>query len=309
MINSKVFDVNYYFNIIEKLFLKINSRFFDRIFILDHGSDDATPVIIDLMRKRGYPVVYIRLKNAAYDQAEITTDYVNRIALLNQFDYIMPIDGDEFISPDHRSNQDLKRLIGSLVSPAGVGLMPWRTYCPTEISFSFESAPLFHNFKMRKIEPRQYFKVVIGNEYAKACSVSMGNHTAVNAIYPDKPVDLPIFLQHVPVRSAEQLIRKSILGSHTLAVTKSRPHGAGSHWEMIASLIRKRNFKLSYEDLLTESLGYAALPEDPVVTELVDDSQFIGTADDRIELVDLAKIDLLKSFDHFISGIIDRVKT
>jgi hypothetical protein len=294
---------------IVELFLKINTQFFDRVFILDHNSDDSTPVIISMMKRRGFPVVYVRLNNSAYDQAKITGAYLNKIALLEEFDYIIPIDADEFISADHRSINDLKCLVRNLVNPVGVGVIPWRTYCPTITSFAPESAPLYSFFKMRKIEPRQYFKVVVGNEYAKTCTVSMGNHLAFNDKYPTEPVNVPIFLQHVPVRSAEQIIRKAILGSHTLASTKSRPPGAASQWEKIADLVRRKNFKLQHEDLLVEALMYAALPGDPNVTELVDDAPHIGTADDKIEFNDLAKIDLLNSFDQFISSLVNRMSS
>ena len=80
-----------------ELFIKINSRFFDDIYILDHGSTDQTAKIIKLMKQKGYNLFYTLLDDKIYNQSKITTQAVRQIAKNKMYDYIMPIDADEFI--------------------------------------------------------------------------------------------------------------------------------------------------------------------------------------------------------------------
>jgi len=293
-----------------ELFLKINSRSFDEFFILDHLSSDTTPVIINELQKTGLKINYVRLTDGAYIQSEYTTAAVRKIAMLNQFDYIFPIDADEFISFDNSNS--LYEIIANSINIYETAVVPWVTYCPVSADYFNRRAPLYENFRKRRVEPEQYYKVILGNEYAKNCIIRQGNHSASNDNIPVDNIPtcgqkiLSIELNHVPVRSAEQIIRKAIIGSYAVALKKNREPRESFHWDLLAREVREKNYLLNGDDLLKIAMQYSVRPEYMMSDNTLVDTGRIGLEDDVLEYPDLARIDLLKTFDSFISEVVYR---
>jgi len=289
------------------LFIKINSKYFDHFFILDHFSTDGTAKIIKKIQNLGYPVTYIPLLDKIYNQASITTAEVRRVASLKEYDYIMAIDADEFIYSE--SSEFFKKTLASSVNPNGIGSIPWVTYCPVKMDYFNASAPLYKIFKARRFEPVQYHKVILGNSFALRCKISMGNHSATNRIYKKDAVKLDgIQLQHVPVRSKEQIIRKAILGSHAFSMKKDRKKGEGFHWDIMADLIRKNGYNLSDSDFFNLSINYAVPDGNQPSNDVTDELPRVGSENDKIEFTDLAFINLVESFDAEIGRLATQVK-
>ena len=290
-----------------ELFIKINSKYFDHFFILDHFSTDGTARIIKQIQNLGYPVTYMPLLDKIYNQASITTAEVRRVASLNIYDYIMAIDADEFIYSE--SPEFFRKMLASSVNPDGIGSVPWVTYCPVKMDYFNVSAPLYSSFQARKFEPVQYYKVILGNTFARRCSVAMGNHSAKSRTYKRDTVKLSgIQLQHVPVRSKEQIIRKAILGSHAFSMTKDRKKGEGFHWDVMADLIRKNGYSLSNADFFNLSINYAVPDGNQPSNDVSDQFPRVGSEDDKIEFTDLAFINLVESFDAEIGRLALQVK-
>ena len=290
-----------------ELFIKINSRVFDAFFILDHCSTDGTAKIIEALQSKGFQINYTKLSDGAYNQAEITTSAVRHVANLNLFDYIIPIDADEFFC--QKTDLAISELISSSLTLEEVGHVPWITYCPQSSNYFNSEAPLYENFRMRRIEPIQYYKVILGNNFAKECSISMGNHNATNEKYKfssSKLLSLPV--NHIPVRSKEQIIRKAILGSYAFSLKKNRNPGEGYHWDLMATKIRERNYHLDDADLLEIALNYATQDGTALANDLIEDCPRIGNEGDSIEFKELSDINLLKSFDMEIADLIFRFK-
>jgi glycosyltransferase involved in cell wall biosynthesis len=284
-----------------ELFIKINSRVFEKLYILDHNSEDRTAEIVEIMRSKGYPVELVRLvgESAAYNQAEITTRYVNQIANEKDHDFIMPIDGDEFL---HFGDQDNTTSPLEKIAPGGFGLIPWVTYCPRRSGYLSTRAPLYHNFEPRHKEPRQYYKVVLSRELAKTCFLEMGNH-GISQPKNLSPSKIPLILQHVPVRTPEQISSKAFIGSRALAMKPDRKPGEGAHWDDIYQIIKQKNMQLSHKDALDIALNYAAdrkyrrLPRFRFFGKYVR----IGTPDDTIDLKNEAAVDFRETVSRFDS--------
>jgi len=290
-----------------ELFIKINSRVFDTFYILDDCSTDGTAEIIKALQSKGFKINYKKLSYGTFNQSEITTSAVRSVANLNTFDYIIPIDVDEFICPPNFFSAP--ELIASSMSIEDAGRIPWVTYCPNSGGYFNSKAPLYENFRMRRFEPIQYYKVILGNSFAKDCTVSSGNHGAISTRFPSSSSKIiSLSLYHVPVRSKEQIIRKAILGSYALALKKNRFFGEGFHWDLMAKKIRDKNYQLNDGELLDFAIHYATQEGDALAGELVEDCPKIGNEDDKIEFRELANINLLKSFDMAISALIDNYK-
>jgi hypothetical protein len=290
-----------------ELFLKINLRQFDHAYIFDHMSTDGTDLIIKKLIHEGYPITYIYHKDVDFRQSDLITSAVNYISKLNIYDYLVPLDADEFLATTDEF-RSVKDAISVSLSTSSLGLVPWRTYCPISDSYYAADAPLFEIFRMRKFEPTIFHKVIIGNEFSKSCVVSEGNHFAVNSLLNFNCQEIPIHIQHVPIRSSEQIINKSIMGSHTLSLKKSRQVGEGFHWDNLADIIRTNEFLVDDKLLLDLAISYAAPPGAIIVKEFDDLSPRIGLSDDRIVHRELSKINVIKSFDSYISQCVKNVQ-
>lgn len=285
-----------------ELFIKINSRVFDRIYIADHNSTDATPVILKKLISAGYPVEYFHLDEIAYEQSAITTNFVRKIAELNLYDFICPIDADEFYCDDH---PDQLKLILEQRRDNNVFLLPWKTYCPTSENFYKHPSPVYELFLPREFEPRQYYKIIIRNEFAKNCVVQMGNHSATHDSIDAQAVSIPYFVNHIPVRSSEQLVQKVIIGSHSFKLKSSRGEREGYHWDNLAHLVRSKNYLLDYETLRHCAITYAT-PADlelkPI--DLLESAPRLGLPTDIIEFRDESRVSLVRSLDNFADQLI-----
>lgn len=283
-----------------ELFIKINCRFFTEIYILDHLSSDHTAAIIKKCQAWGYPVKYKLLENdgSGFNQAEIITHYIQQIARDIECDYIMPMDADEF--PFFNSAKKTDRILSQATNACGYCLIPWVTYCPINDDYLSSQAPLYTNFRARNYEPEQYYKVILTRDFAKNVKLSTGNHNVVDA-EKYKPKKIKAILQHVPVRSAEQISSKAIIGSATIKMTKNLEKGACFHWNEMAERILSQNMKISQAETLEIALNYAKLKKhmrSPRIS-LLPLHPRIGTDSDSIELKDLARVDLKKNLENF----------
>jgi hypothetical protein len=284
-----------------ELFIKVNSRIIDAFYIIDHGSTDNCKKIIEKMQALGYPISYTYFPDKFFNQSSIISSASRKIASLNLYNHIIPLDADEFIC--NNNPQELKGFIENFMLNKGACLIPWKTYCPIELDYFASEAPLFHNFRARKVEPNQFFKIIMTSDFAKNCIVASGSHKATNPDYKNETNEIiPIELIHVPIRSAEQLIRKCILGSHALSMKKDRLKGEGFHWDLLANSIREKNYKISTENLLNYALEYATLDYHGK-NEVLFDSPRIGFTDDHIEFKELAIINIIESFDAEIARL------
>ena len=292
-----------------ELFIKINSRFFDAIYILDHGSTDSTAQIVRLMKKSGYNVYYTLLSDKIYNQSKITTSAIRQIAHLVLYDYLMPLDADEFI-PDEQIDF-IKDFLRERQGNLDIGYFPWKTYCPINRRYFEAEAPLYDNFKARRIEVSQFYKVIVTKRLGKFCTITMGNHdiTTQEQISGLKKHIVPSFLIHVPIRSQEQIVSKAILGSHSFKLKKDRVPGEGFHWDELTQQIREKYYSISDEMLFQVAANYAVPKQKWIKNQSINDvievaCNNIGRAEDSIEFVELAKINLLRNFDMHINELI-----
>jgi glycosyltransferase involved in cell wall biosynthesis len=296
-----------------ELFIKINLRFFDAIYILDHGSTDATAKIIKLMKESSHNVYYTLLNDSIYNQSKITTAAVRQIAKLNLYDFIMPIDADEFIPENNIT--PIKAFLQDNIIKLDIGYFPWKTYCPLNRKYFETAAPLYNNFAARRTEENQFYKVLISNQFGKTCTIAMGNHDAANGTtgkLPQKHI-IPSFLIHAPIRSEEQIMCKTILGSYAFKLKKDRKPGEGFHWDELAQEIRGNKYSISDRTLFSIAANYA-LPKskwrqhESMGATIDAKGEKIGRISDSIEFEDLARINILENFDMKINEVLRQIK-
>lgn len=285
-----------------ELFIRVNAEWADHFFVLDNGSTDYTPHILRRLGEEGYPITVESDPSIHYHQSRMTTRMVRKAMDAGAFDFVFPIDGDEFVDDPEGFKRELDGL------PKGkLAALEWMTLVPNTGLAMTQDAPLFGGFSRRRTELRGVKKVVLPGPLARTATVSMGNHGATgadNAELPQQPICTR--LAHVPVRSKEQIIAKTMIGSHKMSIKADRKKDEIFHWDMIAEFVRTNGFQLSDEQLRDIALGYGWSRGDPKVRDTLPAS--IGTPTHTLKYPELGQVNLPKVLDGFIGMLCEEIR-
>jgi hypothetical protein len=183
--------------------------------------------------------------------------------------------------------------------------MKWLTFCPVEGMYFDYANPLATCFRARSHELGSFRKVIVGGKFAERCKVSNGNHYVSHPEFRTKPVQLDYELQHVPVRSSEQIVRKVLLGNYAFSLTSGRKKKEAYHWRDMLSDIRKNDYSLSNQALLDLALTYGDNGSDCQLPNVIPDRLMDICDGCTIEYTNLARINLVKSIDAFTMSLVD----
>lgn len=280
-----------------EFFVRINARAVDHLYIVDHNSQDTTAAILSLLVKEGLPVTIQQENQIDHNQAEILTRHIKAIADLNEYDFILPLDADEFI---YCNDLHFGSQLNSEIPDGHCGQIRWATYAPIDEADPHAEASPYNLFRMRSVEPEQFHKTIIPNEIAKICKLSEGNHycTYNNQVIAAKTVSA--ILQHAPIRSAGQIINKALLGSHRLSIKTGRHPNEGFHWDQLAEFVRSKNYELSERDLnwLARRYTLDLTKDDPATPDIDHAAPRIGRSEDK-QLYPPPNTSTLASLDAF----------
>ena len=107
-------------------------------------------------------------------------------------------------------------------------------------------------------------------------------------------------LQHVPVRSVDQITAKSLIGARRLSIKVGRSKTQTAHWDHMAEKIRAANYRLPHSEMLAMAFLYAGdLSQACDHTAIDETAPRVGTPDDQILFADLSRINILMKFDQF----------
>jgi hypothetical protein len=281
-----------------ELFVRINLRTFEHVFIVDHGSSDGTAEILSRLQAEGLPLTTSTLGDIHQTQAETLTGLMREVAESGRYRYIVPLDADEFLTvPSGWNWASLAPVLGD----QGYGLIPWKTFVPVSGDYFSAAAPLYLNFRQRSSEPVQYYKVVVPAEVATRGRLEPGSHALMDTSADVRPVKLDLDLLHVPVRSSAQMVQKAVLGSHTLSIKRNRLPLEGFHWDAMATDIRARNYQLDEATLLDYALRYGVDGEaSEAHVKAMESGPRVGLSTDTIVHRDLARIQPMVAFDAFM---------
>ncbi len=284
-----------------ELFIKHSFKFADKIFLMDHQSTDGTNLIVKKMEENGYNVSLSTISEVAFNQPKHMTIGTNEAARSGEFDYIIPLDADEFLSGP--GGNEFKDILSASLSPKQWGYMDWVTFCPISGAYFDYTNPLTMCFRARSHEPGSFRKVIIGGKFAEDCKVASGNHFVTHPEFSIDPVQLDYAFQHVPVRSSDQIVRKILLSTYAFSLKSGRKPGENFHWYNMVRDIRNNNYSLSDHALLDLSLTYGDdIPDAQIPT--VDQNRMMDISEDcTIEFSSLARINLIKSIDDFTMSL------
>lgn len=287
---------------IVEYFVRHNSLLFDHIYFLNHFSSDSTLQILELLKADGFPLSVTHLRDPSYRQADFTTAAVRSIANSGRFDFIMPLDADEFPEIDRPTFVDC---LNERVTVDGIGKIPWKTFCPVPVARQGRSEAWAARFRARSQEVRQFYKVVLGRGAGEACRISTGNHTALTeALIHDIPI-LPFSLQHVPIRSSAQIVRKALIGKYSFDLGGRLHPNEGHHWSAMIRQCRENRYVFADAELARMAQRYSLIDSDPT-PEIEMSEELMISGVEAAEHGQLADIHLVEALDHFIQDMLQK---
>lgn len=196
-------------------FVRYHASLLDRLYILDNLSSDATPIILEKLQAEGVPVVYVKAKDSVHQQGRKTTDLIRHALADNSYDFVFPLDCDEFLQVPDRSA--LEKLLAQ-IPESSVGLLENVDYIPTPNDDLNEMDAVRRITNVAKITPYiepKICKVVIPAVCAKKPDFFVGegnHHVQIGGEIPTHQRLKLANIAHFPVRSIEQFVSKVVVG-------------------------------------------------------------------------------------------------
>ncbi|CAG0971116.1 hypothetical protein BURK1_01228 [Burkholderiales bacterium] len=182
--------------------------------VVDHGSSDATPSILDALVREGLPIEVVRDDSIGYLQSRITTEQVRR-TLAAGADLCIPIDADEFLRI--RSREAFERAVAD-ADPARHLVMPWVHFLP-DLDLQGDIVSRLRRARRTPTDAHGMRKVVVRHRLLETpgAVVGIGNHEVVppSGMAGDRHVLLDgdvVSMAHVPVRGVAQYTAKMTVG-------------------------------------------------------------------------------------------------
>jgi hypothetical protein len=195
-------------------FVRHNAAFFDRLYILDHRSTDATPDILRKLAEEGLPLTLSREGYGIFYQGPSMTHLIKRAFDDHPWDFIIPLDCDEFLRIPDRSA--LEAALADL-GAASIGLSDVINYVPTENDDWNERDVLRRIVHRTQLIPDiscKIGKVIIPGAVIKqpGFSLNEGHHGVCigGKPVPERRIE-GLSLAHFPVRSVDQFTLRTIL--------------------------------------------------------------------------------------------------
>ena len=258
-------------------FVRHNLTVLDGLAIVDHGSNDETPEILDKLQSEGLRLRVERDADPAFRQSEVVTALARRALARDAADFVFALDADEFLKVESRP--DLERALVE-VPPGMHAVMHWLTYVPGAFDGDGGVFGPGHLWWRLKTERRALVKVIASRALLERPGdvVASGNHAIVDPAAPNPQPHARLrrsvaALAHCPVRSRTQFESKIIVGylAHLAAHLEDRR--LARHWRELYGELRA-GATLTEEHLREIASNYGLPPKNwrPVAEiELVED--------------------------------------
>lgn len=285
-----------------------NSWLIDYFILLDNMSTDRTVEILNSLQTEGFKIEIINDTEIQHAQAKKMDRLCAYVYEKYPSDFIIPIDDDEIIVPENKniSIADAREALCSLSRDA-LYYAPWRVYIPTEADDNTEVNVAKRQTYCYSNNANTHSKVIIPSELTQENGFHLldGNHGAIftrehgNFFFPD------LKFAHFPIRSAEQIKSKALIGWTNLLTIPDRSKINGIHWGTIYEQV-KEGTPLTIDMLQTLSALYL-LPD----TNATVIKNPINLPDEYMQLkyTNSQEVNALKNYCLYIESLADKYGT
>jgi glycosyltransferase involved in cell wall biosynthesis len=282
-------------------FVRHNAAYLDRLYIVDNCSSDATPEILRRLAAEGLPLVIGTDDEISQYQGRKTTELCQRAIADEAWDFVFPLDADEFLQVADRSSLEASlEQLSSSGAPLP-GILSIVQYVSTDGDNQSEPDVLrrigVHTDVTPKFPPVAG-KVVIPRLFAKEPSLSIaeGNHY-IKIFDKDLLTQIltPVRLAHYSIRSHEQFISRAVVGHLSwMSRTDYRTLWDSNYLE-VCNEIKLNSQAITADHLIKAAFHntFTYLPPEArsAQARLIRDP--LTPAYDRLRYTDLIKIDVL----------------
>ncbi|HZI84791.1 MAG TPA: glycosyltransferase family 2 protein [Casimicrobiaceae bacterium] len=200
---------------IVEAFVRHSVRLLDHLFVIVHSPEDGTGEILKALHGEGLPVTLIFDDEPAFLQGERLTWLAREAHAALPCDFIFPLDADEFLVPAERAAID--RALDAVPPGAPAARLRLRTFVPTADDDADEINPV-RRIRHRLSEEPKVRKVVLTRTFFADPTLVLdhGSHGLLRVGASARQIPLPplreIALAHYPVRSANQVTNKTVIG-------------------------------------------------------------------------------------------------
>ena len=259
-------------------FVRYNLNILDGMVILDNGSNDRTPLILNQLADEGLNVIILKDTSKYFDQVKIRNDLLNYVFKNTNADFCFPLDADEFISSYKKINP--KTIIESL-NPQVLHLYKMENYVLSQKNMNSTVFQL-KDFTEQRITTEDdgcNYKCIISRTlYKLGISLNMGSHNISSKKKFETIINDELFLAHFPVRSRQQITNKVIAGRLSNSSLHSRSEGLGFHqYEILDEIIENNELP---DKLVIEISKYYSLKNKEVGVKTISNPLYLGFCND-----------------------------
>jgi glycosyl transferase family 2 len=196
-------------------FVRHTLRLLDHLFVIVHSPEDGTGEILKALHAEGLQMTLVFDGEPAFLQGERLTWLAREACAAIRPDFLFPLDADEFIVPaDRGAIEPALALLPAGVPAARIRL---RTFVPTSTDTADEPNPV-QRIRYRIRDEARVHKAVLTSAFAADSTLVLdhGNHGLLRVGARAQQVAVPwlrqLALAHYPVRSAAQVMNKTIVG-------------------------------------------------------------------------------------------------
>ena len=255
---------------IVEAFVRHTLGFVDELRLVDHLSTDRTYEILENLQAEGFALHLKRYAGQAQIQEILLTE-LGREAFSSGADWVIPLDGDEFISAP--SSGSLHQFLDKHIN-GGVAWWPWISMVPSSLDDPSEVNPtkrIRHRCAEEKVITPKCLVHRSRASHSDWQFAPGSHHVRLSNMDPLPMVKMPdgFGLRHYPVRSIDQLMSKMILGRLSWLPRLQKESGISFHTRDFFNRL-KSGWTPSQADLTSYAYNYQN-PENAELPELLED--------------------------------------
>jgi hypothetical protein len=281
-------------------FARHNLAFVDHLHVLFHNSYDSSRQIIERLVAEGLPISFETASDRAFRRERLGDALIRQVVDRDRYDYLMPLDADEFIVADSREALEAELAATRDGSTLAIA---WLSFVPTERDDERDPNPLTRiRHRLRKPHPKVR-KVFFASAFLKHPDIYLadGNHHLLSKDgreIPERPTSR-IFLAHYPIRSAQQFVSKVAIGAIARQLSADYTDHQSQHWRSLAA-DPGLNVDMSMRQLTRYAVTYLGDGEESDLIEAP-----LPTSARTLRYPDLVRVDAFGRLVAFVSGLLE----
>ena len=230
-----------------------NALVADSFYIVDHGSTDRTPEILESLKNEGFKINVVKDESQSHFQKQRMEKAIKNA--ITEFDpgFILPLDDDEIIcTNDEKADPGSVKPFIENLSQDDLYYVNWRIYIPTEYDPEAEINVANRQRFCFDDEPEMTKKVIIPAKIAKSADfqIAQGNHFAESTSIRNHVLINEIRLAHYPVRSSLQIASKAVIGWLGHLTMPNIDPDTAIHWHRMYDVFKSGGGRLPSVELM-----------------------------------------------------------